>query len=109
MAKSRWYGSIDNRIMEQQGSAVEPVVGMPATITMYSDRHGATVTRIISKVRIEVTENECTKWDGEYGVEFGELRGEPRVCTKTKRGWQLKGGGAGILLGVRKAYHDRSF
>lgn len=111
MPKSRWYGSINNRLLEQDDrSAIVPAVGMPATITMYTDRRPATVTKVINKVRIEITRNEVKKYDeGGYGIEFGGLEGQPELCTRTKRGWQLKGGGGGVLLGTRQAYYDRSF
>ena len=66
-----------------------PYVGLGCTICYYSDRRAATVTKIISSCKIEVTFNQVRCIDyysGEYEI-LPELEGAPRVFTKRRNGY----------------------
>lgn len=61
-----------------------PYVGLGCTICYYSDRRAATVTKIISPCKIEVTFNQVRCIDyysGEYEI-LPELEGAPRGLQK---------------------------
>lgn len=112
MPKSRWYGNVMNRINEDRPS-VTPEVGMGGTVFHYTDRTSVTVTRILSRCRIAVTDDKVTAWDGEYGKAFEAVPGaEERILRLCKDGkWKYEGSAARtvVALGRREAYYDRSF
>lgn len=53
---TRWYGSINNRIMEQGKDAEEITVGMGVTEFFWSDRHAYEVTQVIDQKHIFIRE-----------------------------------------------------
>lgn len=87
-----------------------PEVGLGCTICYYSDKRAATVTRIISPCKIEVTFNrvKCIDYyDGQYEV-LKELEGSPKVFTKRRNGrWVAEGQSCkdGVLLMLHYQHH----
>ena len=93
-----------------------PEVGLGCTICYYSDKRAATVTKIITPCKIEVTFNKTKCIDyyaGEYEI-LPELEGEPKVFTKRRNGyWVAEGhaykGGVLLMLHYQNHYIDPSF
>jgi hypothetical protein len=53
---SKWYGSVNNRIMERGKSADPITVGMGVTEFFWSDRHAYEVTQVINQKEIYIRE-----------------------------------------------------
>ena len=53
---TRWYGSLQNRLMEQGKDAEEITVGMGVTEFFWSDRHAYEVTQVIDQKHIAIRE-----------------------------------------------------
>ena len=93
-----------------------PEVGLGCTICYYSDKRAATVTKIISPCKIEVTFNKTKCIDyysGDYEI-LPELEGAPQVFTKRRNGyWVSEGqpfkGGVLLMLHYQNHYIDPSF
>lgn len=93
-----------------------PEVGLGCTICYYSDKRAATVTKIISPCKIEVTFNKTKCIDyysGDYEI-LPELEGAPKVFTKRRNGyWVSEGqpfkGGVLLMLHYQSHYIDPSF
>lgn len=93
-----------------------PEVGLGCTICYYSDKRAATVTKIVSPCKIEVTFNKTKCIDyyaGEYEI-LPELEGGPKVFTKRRNGyWVAEGqaykGGVLLMLHYQNHYIDPSF
>lgn len=104
---ARWLQSLHNLV---------PEVGLGCTIIYWSDRRAATVTRVISPKKIEVTHNEVKCLDyysGEYEV-LPELQERTAVFTKRKNGmWFMEGhktnDGVSLALNYQTHYIDPSF
>lgn len=120
-------GSFQNRMYESMTiGAPEPVVGMGATITCYTDRHAATVKSWDGKILV-VTRDQVKRVDDngmsesqtyEYTTNFDEVEYHHRRAkngrwervyfnNETKR-WKKVGSG-GLILGFRSEYYDFSF
>lgn len=97
--------------------AIVPEVGLPCTICYWSDKRAATVTRIISPTKIEVTHNEVECLDYYAGVYkiLPELKtGHTDVFTKRKNGkWCMEGyptkDSVKLMLHYQRHYIDPSF
>lgn len=118
-------GSLNNRLDETRvKGAPEPVVGMGATILMYTDRHAGTITEVRTNKKgkatgIAVVEDKATRTDTNgmsesqtYSYERGE--GAPEWYTRRVTGQWVKEGeslrnGQVVAIGYRNAYHDYSF
>lgn len=95
---------------------IVPEVGLPCTIVYWSDYRAATVTRIISPNKIEVTHNEVECIDyyaGDYKI-LPELDGSVDVFTKRRNGRWIKEGqkskdGVKLMLHYQRHYIDPSF
>lgn len=93
-----------------------PEVGLGCTFCYYSDKRAATVTKIVSQCKIEVTFNQTKCIDyyaGEYEI-LPELEGTPKVFTKRRNGyWVAEGqpfkGGVLLMLHYQNHYIDPSF
>lgn len=96
-------GWLDTGRAVVQGPA--PVVGMPATYGIGSDRYAYTVTEVLSAKRIKLARDRDRR--GLYLP--GE--GEPVVATLRKDGrWREVGASCGsFLLGERETHLDPSF
>lgn len=109
----RWYGSINNRIMEESGGA-EPTVGMGATILMYSDRHAATVIEVKSPSTIVIQEDTAIRTDNHGMSDSQSYRYEPNpegakhTVRKGPKGWKIPKGSR-VLVGERDHHYDYSF
>ncbi len=112
---SDWREQNDRRRYEAIKNLV-PEVGLGCTICYYSDKRAATVTKIVSPCRIEVTFNRTKCIDyyaGEYEI-LSELEGTPKVFTKRRNGyWVAEGqsykGGVLLMLHYQNHYIDPSF
>jgi hypothetical protein len=63
------YGSLVNRLMEASARP-EPEVGMGATVCMWSDRHGVTITEVLRY---------------KTGPKAGQVKGvKTRACKATR-------------------------
>lgn len=86
---------------------------MPCTMVYYSDRHPATVVRVVSKVTIDIQEDDAKRTDnnGMSESQTYEYKQNPNGVIHrarlTKRGWRAKG--TGVILGHREMYYDFSF
>ena len=104
-------GSVLNHFMTTSAQP-EPVVGMGATICCWTDRHAATIVKV-TRCQIHVQEDIATRTDdnGMSESQRYEYQPDPNgaviVFRKTKHGWKSKSGG--LLVGVRRHYHDFSF
>lgn len=111
----KFYGSLQNRLMENV-KPVTPVVGMGATILMYSDRHAATVTKVFSPTTIVIQQDTATRTDKNGMSENQEYTYTPNTdaeevfVTLRKDGrWKVKKSQTVIKIGTRDSYHDYSF
>jgi len=93
-----------------------PEVGLGCTICYYSDKRAATVTKIITPCKIEVTFNKTKCIDyyaGEYEI-LPELGGAPKVFTKRRNGYWVAEGqpfkcGVLLMLHYQNHYIDPIF
>lgn len=104
------------RMEEDAIKALVPRVGLPCTVYYYTDRHAATVTKIIGPNKIVVQDNvvECEDYyAGRYTI-HPELEPGEQVFTKRKNGkWILEGhpikGGVRLILHFQSHYIDPHF
>ena len=93
--------------------AVWPQIGMGCTELCWTDRHAGTIVRV-TRTQIHVQRDIATRVDGNGMSESQEYSYAPdkgaTVCIFrwTKRGYRNSKGN-GLLVGVRKEYHDYSF
>lgn len=86
---TRWYGSINNRIMERGKDAEEITVGMGVTEFFWSDRHAYEVTRVIDQKHIyirelkHIHEGDC-HMDNNWRLESDLTRPEILVVKRGK-------------------------
>lgn len=117
--KRNTYGQKRDTLEKEWSKAIDnivPCVGLPCTICYYSDRRAATVTRIISEKKIEVTHNEVKCLDyyaGDYEV-LPDLRPRADIFTKRRNGqWVMEGqsvrDGVVLMLHYQRHYIDPSF
>lgn len=103
----------------QQTKAIRnliPEVGLGCTVCYYSDKRAATVTRIVSPCKIEVTFNQTKCIDyyaGKYEI-LPELEGCAKVFTKRSNGrWVAEGqsykDGVLLMLHYQSHYIDPHF
>lgn len=106
---SDWYDKKEKEKREAIKNLI-PEVGLGCTICYYSDKRAATVTKIVSPCKIEVTFNRTKCIDyyaGEYKI-LPELEGEPKVFTKRSNGRWVQEGQAykdGVLLMLHYQMH----
>ena len=117
---SRWYGSVQNRILENSKS-IEPEVGMGVTECMWSDREPYEVIEVTDPRHIKVR-RMATKvvsgsaFDGSAEYEyFSDPNGNVASLFKKKNGrWVERIGrseckGSGWYIGFAEKYYDPSF
>ena len=86
---TRWYGSLQNRIMEQGKDAEKIIVGMGVTEFSWSDRHAYEVTQVISQKEICIRElkhihvGDC-HMDNNWRLESDPTRPERRLKKRGK-------------------------
>lgn len=115
MRYSDWREQREKERLDDIKSLV-PEVGLGCTICYYSDKRAATVTKVISPSRIEVTLNRVKCIDyfaGNYEI-LPELEGAPKVFTKRRNGYWVSEGQSfkdGVLLMLHYQNHfiDPSF
>jgi hypothetical protein len=107
-------GSVLNHLMSGGGQPA-PAVGMAATVLYWSDRHAATVIKVTAKT-VTVQEDKAVRTDqnGMSEVQQYDYSPDPegRVLTfrlNKKGAYVNRKSGRGLLLGVRRHYHDYSF
>lgn len=110
------FGSLVNALSV---SASAPVVGMPATILGYTDRHAATVVWVspsgktcrVRRCRAQRTDSHGMSEVQSYSYSEDESAPE-REFRLGKRGWResgSRGKGNALGLGYRDEYYDYSF
>lgn len=111
---SRYYGNLNNRLMEDSRQPV-PEVGMGATLTGYTDRHAATVVKVTPST-VTVQQDKATRTDSSGMSDSQEWEYQPdasgRAITfrRNKHGQYVnRQCGYGLLLGVRDEHFDYSF
>lgn len=112
---SEWKAEI-GRLQTEAIRNLVPEVGLGCTVCYYSDRRAATVTKIISPCKIEVTFNqtECIDYyAGDYKI-LPKLEGNAKVFTKRRNGrWVADGqaykDGVLLMLHYQSHYIDPSF
>jgi len=112
---SEWRDNKERRETEAI-KALIPRVGLPCTVYFYTDRHAATVTKVISPTKVAVQDNlvECIDYyAGTYKI-LPELESGERIFTKRKNGkWILEGyptkDGVRLLLHYQSHYIDPHF
>ena len=121
------YGSLQNRLYEDMTiDAPEPAVGMPATLTHYTDRDPATVVGWDGKT-LSVTIDDYKRVDdnGMSESQQYEYTSNPdgplyqfrrdktgrwsRVFKNAQTGRWRMARGPGLIIGFRQKYHDFSF
>lgn len=86
---TRWYGSINNRIMENGKDAEEITVGMGVTEFFWSDRHAYEVIKVIDQKHIYIRElkhihvGDC-HMDNNWRLESDPTRPEILVVKRGK-------------------------
>ena len=105
-------GSLMNHFFTS-GQQTAPEVGMGATVCMWSDRCAATIVKVTA-TQIHVQFDDATRTDNngmseDQSYDYARNETAPvEIFRKTKRGLKSTGGN-GLLIGVRRAYHDFSF
>ena len=125
---SRWYGNLNNRLMENNAFS-KVKVGDGATLTSYSDRTAGTVIEMFEQGKakyVVIQEDTAIRTDDrgmsesqEYKFEknpkgnistFKLLPGKPwRQVIKNTKGRYIISEGYGLSLGHRSEYYDYSF
>lgn len=106
--------SLTNYMMSGTVGAPTPVVGMGATILMWTDRYAATIVKV-TPTQIHVQRDIAKRIDknGMSETQNYEFTTDPtasvEIFRKTKSGYRMTGGGASLRIGERDEYHDFSF
>lgn len=69
---SKWYGSLNNRLDENQKEIPNIEVGMGVTEYLWSDRHAYEVTKVVNQKDVFIRRYDV-KHIGEYGNDEWEL------------------------------------
>lgn len=111
---TKLYGSLTNRLMESAKQPA-PVIGMAATVCMFTDRQAATVTAV-SATGYKVTVQEDTNLRADAN---GMSESQTYTYTRNPDGrvhvfyraadGAYRNRGGGLVLGHRNSYHDYSF
>ena len=116
----KWYGSIQNRILERTKPAV-PEVGMGCTECMWSDRYPYEVIEVKDERHCTVRELKATvvkgsTFDGSAEYEYeSDPNGMVKTLFKTNKGrWVERHGRTyrdsnGWAMGYAEKYYDPSF
>lgn len=120
---AKWYGSINNRIEENQMYCDKIEVGTPATVYSWSDRHPYEVIKVIDDKHIFIRElshmkkegspDMSNEWDLYSNVNNNtyELKfryGKWKRVDKMKDG-SIYYGDINISFGVAEYYYDYEF
>lgn len=113
----KWYGSLQNRLMELGDFPITPEVGMGATELCYSDRHAYEVVKVADDRHITVRRMKAKCLD--YFAGDWEVTPNPdgieHELFRTKKGqWRERYGkrklGCNVfLIGYATEYEDPSF
>ena len=112
-----WYGSLDNRIMEN-AKTPELAIGMGVTECLWSDRHAYEIIDIKDDRHITVRRmgHKCKDYyAGDWEVWSDETQTDIKTLFKTKSGhWRERFGGRRLgttkfAVGVAEEYEDPSF
>jgi hypothetical protein len=122
-------GSVFNHIMTESAQPV-PLVGLGATICMWSDRKATTIIEVhpnkkgvVKEVIIQEDTATRTDTNGMSDSQTYSYQSNPEGRKHTvkllKSGWRVLEGrdgytkrniyGSGVVFGVRRHYHDYSF
>lgn len=107
--QNKWKKEHDAHVRKAISDLI-PEVGTKCTVIYYSDRRAATVTRIVSSIRIAVRHNK-TKCLNYYGGKYEilpELEGGEEIFTKRRNGlWVMEGHKSrdGVILSLTHQSH----
>ena len=108
----KWYGNLENRIMEGKQDII-PEVGMGATEILYSDRNPYTIVEVISKNKIKVQADKAKNVGKEFYSQDWEItrdeEGTIKTLIQTKNGWKVLKGSTRFIINVRDKYFDYEF
>ena len=114
------FGSLQNNILARSiQDAPAPVVGIGATILLWTDRHAATIVEVKSGGKlVGVRKDKVTRTDSNGMSESQTYRFEPNIAapvewfSRRKNGrYEQRGStfGFGLRIGDRQEYRDFSF
>lgn len=90
----KYYGSLTNRLEENQNLVKELKVGTLATEYLYSDRHAYEVTKVVSQENVFIRQLDTNRIDnnGMSDSQIYEFKSNPNNVEKelklTKYGWK---------------------
>lgn len=118
----RWYGSLQNRLLERASGQPEPQVGMGVTECLYTDREPYEIIEVKDERHIVVRGLDCRRVDsnGLSECQEYEYTSNPDRATytlyKRKDGtWVRRVGTHGVdshsgwVIGFAEKYYDPSF
>ena len=74
---NKMYGSVINRLMENQDEIPTIEVGMKVTEYLYTDRYVYEVTKVVDQKHIFIRKMDAKNLDGVYGSDNWELVSNP--------------------------------
>lgn len=80
---SKWYGSLQNRLAENQKDIPEIYVGMGVTEYLWSDRHAYEVTKVINQKDVFIRQYDVKNVGAGFGDNTWELISNPD-------GWEIE-------------------
>ena len=109
-------GSLINHLAASAASP-RPEVGMAATLLLWTDRKPATIVWVSASGKTLRLQHDYAKridnrgpYTEDQDYEYSpNPNGHIETARLTKRGWRVKGGGSGVMLGHRERYEDPSF
>ena len=73
----KMYGSLVNRLMENQEEIPPIEVGMKVTEYLYTDRYVYEVTKVVNQKKVFIRKMDAKNLDGVYGSDNWELVSNP--------------------------------
>jgi hypothetical protein len=110
-------GSLQNMIADGSSTALQPEVGMGATVISWTDRHAGTIVAVERNGRqIIWQQDRATRVDGngmsdaqEYSYERWDDAPREKFTLRQDGSYRRAKGTSRLVLGVRQKYHDYSF
>ena len=111
------HGSLQNMMMANNVSNIEPYVGCPLTECHWTDRSAGTVVEVSKSGKtFWFTYDETKRIDNNGMSECQEYSYTPqpdgprqKVTRRRDGRWKTSPGGSYVNLGYKRAYHDYSF
>ena len=114
---ARWYGSVQNRLMEGMSGQPDPVVGMGCTEVLWSDRHPYEVIEVKDARHCKARAMGCKCVGGAYSNEwelFSDENGHVINLFRKKNGQWVerypdRSYGNRFVMGFAEKYYDYEF